>query len=235
MRTILISGANRGIGKETAKRLLADGHTLSLGIRNPELFEPSSIGITNSVKDRLLISKYEARDPSTSEKWVKKSIEKFGKIDSVINCAGLFKRTPFNITTRDTDDIDELLKVNVMGPWNLCNSAWPYLSKNASSRIIVLVSMSGKRSKGNLAGYTVSKFALMGLCQTMRNVGWDQGIRVTAICPSWVNTDMAADICSISKDKMTQPEDIAALCSQLLLLPNSSIPFEISLNCNLET
>jgi len=94
--------------------------------------------------------------------------------------------------------------------------------------------MSGKRSKGNLAGYSASKFALMGLCQTIRNEGWGKGIRVTAICPSWVNTEMAAEIESISKEKMTQPEDIASLCSQLLEFPNSCIPFEIGINCNLE-
>ena len=62
----------------------------------------------------------------------------------------------------------------------------------------------------------------------MRNEGWDQGIRVTAICPGWVNTDMAKDINQISKEEMTQPIDIANICSNLLKLPNSSIPFEIS-------
>ena len=80
--------------------------------------------------------------------------------------------------------------------------------------------MSGKRSKGRLAGYTASKFALMGLCQTMRNEGWEQGIRVTAVCPSWVNTDMAAGVSSLPKPAMTQPQDLAALTSQLLTLPN---------------
>ena len=51
--------------------------------------------------------------------------------------------------------------------------------------------MSGKRVKGNLAGYSMSKFAFLSLSQSMRNVGWDDGIRVTAICPAYVNTDMA--------------------------------------------
>ena len=90
-------------------------------------------------------------------------------------------------------DIEDLWKVNVMGPWILTKHAWKYLSLSNSSRIIVLVSMSGKRSKGSLASYSMSKFALMSLCQTMRNEGWDKGIRVTAICPGWVNTDMAKE------------------------------------------
>jgi NAD(P)-dependent dehydrogenase (short-subunit alcohol dehydrogenase family) len=85
-----------------------------------------------------------------------------------------------------------------------------------------------------MAGYPVSKFALMGLCQSMRNTGWDQGIRVTALCPSWVNTDMACEISRLPPQQMTQPSDLAALSSQLLALPNSAIPFEVALNCTLE-
>ena len=71
----------------------------------------------------------------------------------------------------------------------------------------------------------------MGLCQTMRNDGWDQGIRVTAICPSWVNTDMAAAVQAMPAEAMSQPGDIAALTSQL---PNSCVPFELAVSCNLE-
>ena len=74
----------------------------------------------------------------------------------------------------------------------------------------------------------------MGLCQTMRNEGWAQGIRVTAICPSWVNTDMATAVNAIPKEAMSQPGDIASLTAQLLELPNSCVPFELALSCNLE-
>jgi NAD(P)-dependent dehydrogenase (short-subunit alcohol dehydrogenase family) len=121
-----------------------------------------------------------------------------------------------------------------MGPWWLTRAAWPQLAAHGQGRLVVLVSMSGKRSKGRLAGYTASKFALMGLCQTMRNEGWDQGIRVTAICPSWVNTDMAAAVQAMPAEAMTQPADIAALTDQLLQLPNSCVPFELAVSCNLE-
>ena len=68
-----------------------------------------------------------------------------------------------------------------------------------------------------------------------QNTGWDQGIRVTALCPSWVNTDMAHEVSRVSAAEMTQPSDLAALSSQLLALPNASIPFEVALNCALES
>ena len=98
----------------------------------------------------------------------------------------------------------------------------------------MLVSMSGKRCKGTLAGYTASKFALMGLCQAMRNEGWDQGIRVTAVCPGWVNTEMAAGVKTMPPEQMTQPQDLASLCAHLLTLPSAAVPFECAVNASLE-
>ncbi len=235
MRKILISGANRGIGKAIALKLHKEGHSLSLGVRKREdLFNTPLDPKTNN-SDRLLVHKYEATDQKSSRKWVEKTVESFKNIDTIIHCAGIFKRTKLLFNDNEMKDIEDLWKINVMGPWLLTKHAWKYLSLSNSARIIVLVSMSGKRSKGNLASYSMSKFALMSLCQTIRNEGWGKGIRVTAICPGWVNTDMAKDINHFPKKDMIQTNDIANICSNLLDLPNSSVPFEIALNCQLET
>tara|TARA_Y100001970_G_C14255615_1_gene875156 strand:- start:799 stop:1491 length:693 start_codon:yes stop_codon:yes gene_type:complete len=229
MRSIIISGGSSGIGKSIVNRLLIDGHKLSLGVRDTD---KSRLLFPNT--KNLLFHKYDALDLKSTSKWINNSLDEFGEIDTVINCAGLFLKTPLLFDEGEISNIDKLWRINVMGPWNLCRLSWNNLIKSNNSRIITLVSMSGKRSKGNLAGYTASKFALMGICQTMRNEGWEYGIRVTAICPSWVNTPMAKDISKKDKKDMTQPEDIAELCSTLLNLPNSSVPFELDINCNLE-
>ena len=234
MRKILISGASRGIGKAIAIKLLKEGHSLSLGVRErDDLFNtPLDPKINNS--DSFLVHTYDATDQNSSKKWVDKTFETFKSVDTIIHCAGIFKRTKLLFNDNEMKDIEDLWKVNVMGPWILTKHAWKYLSLSNSARIIVLVSMSGKRSKGNLSGYSMSKFALMSLCQTMRNEGWDKGIRVSTINPGWVNTDMAANVESLPKDKMTQPQDIASLVSKILTLPNTCVPFEVNLNCILE-
>ena len=230
VRTLLISGASRGIGRAIAERLLAHGHRLSLGVRNPAGLRDTSLDHPS-----VLLHPYNAEDPATAEAWVNASVSHFGTIDSLIHSAGVFSRVPLLFERGQEQEIQQLWDVNVMGPWWLTRAAWPQLAAHGSGRIVVLVSMSGKRSKGRLAGYTASKFALMGLCQTMRNEGWEQGIRVTAICPSWVNTDMAAAVNAMPKEAMSQPADIASLTAQLLELPNSCVPFELAVNCNLET
>ncbi len=235
MRKILISGASRGIGKAIALKLLKDGHSLSLGVRKKESILNTPLDPKLNNPERIMVHNYNATDHKSSNSWVESTFKTFKKIDTIIHCAGIFKRTNLIFDNNEIGDIEDLWKVNVMGPWILTKDAWKYLSKSNSARIIVLVSMSGKRSKGNLASYSMSKFALMSLCQTMRNEGWEKGIRVTAICPGWVNTDMAKEINYFPKKDMIQAKDIANICSNLLDLPNRSVPFEIALNCQLET
>ena len=235
MRTILISGASRGIGRSIALRALKDGHRISLGLRDPEDVKGTKLDPNISGTDKILLNHYQANNPLTAKQWINSTIDYFKNFDSLINCAGIFHNTKFLFSEPEEDEINELWKINVMAPWLLTKEAWTQLAKNGKGRVIFLVSMSGKRSKGTLAGYSTSKFALMGLCQTIRNEGWDSGVRVTAICPSWVNTDMAEGINLISKKEMTQPNDIASIISNLLELPNSCVPFEVKINCNLES
>ena len=229
-RTVLLTGASRGIGRSIARRLLKDGHRLSLGLRDPEVLRGTEFDV-----DAVMHHAYDAFEPASAQAWVERTLSQCGKIDTLIHCAGILHRTPLLFADGQEQELDDLWAVNVKGPWWLTRAAWPHLVLSGHGRIQVLVSMSGKRVKGRMAGYPVSKFALMGLCQSMRNEGWDQGIRVTAICPSWVNTDMAGAVTAVEPAAMTQPDDLAALSSSLLLLPNASIPFELAMNCSLET
>ena len=234
MRTILISGANRGIGLNIAYRELKEGNRISAGIRDIESIKGSIIDPNKWPEGKIIINKYDALDKSSAKKWISNTLNQFGGFDSVINCSGVLSKVPFLFKDGDEKEILNTLNINFLGIWNLCRLSWEHLCVSGKGRIIVLVSMSGKRSKGDLAAYSSSKFALMGLCQTMKNKGWDKNIRISAICPSWVNTKMAENISSLDKKNMTQPEDIAEICSTILKLPTQSVPFEISLNCNYE-
>lgn len=227
MKVILISGASRGIGRKIAEHLIEEGYMLSLGVRNPQ----SLAGTIFSDNDQVLIHPYEATDKQSHITWIKATIAKFGKLDGVINCAGILTRVQFEDDNEEA--LDSLWEINVKAPWRLTREAFPYLKESGKGRVINLVSMSGKRVKGILAGYSASKFAFLALSQTMRNVGWDDGIRVTAICPSFVNTDMAQGV-NLASEKMTQPEDIAQVVAMVLRLPNTAHINEILINFNLE-
>ena len=244
MRPLLISGASRGIGRAVAERALADGHRLSLGLRDLEALKQTPLDPALAGSDKVLLCPYAAEDPAAAQAWVEATSNYFGGFDSVIHNAGIFSRVPLLFESGEEQEIAHIIDVNLMGPWWLTRAAWPQLASHGEGRIQVLVSMSGKRSKGRLAAYSASKFALLGLCQTMRNEGWAAGIRVTAICPGWVNTDMAAAVRSGPSDRwptqsmeaeaMTQPEDIASMSAELLRLPNRAVPFELAVSSSLE-
>ena len=244
MRTLLISGASRGIGRAVAERALTDGHRLSLGLRDLKMLKQTPLDPALAGSERVLLHPYAADDPAAAQAWVEATVNHFGGFDSVIHSAGIFSRVPLLFEPGEDQEIAHTINVNLMGPWWLTRAAWPQLASHGEGRIQVLVSMSGKRSKGRLAAYSASKFALLGLCQTIRNEGWAAGIRVTAICPGWVNTDMAAAVRSGPSDRwptqpmdaeaMTQPEDIASMSAELLRLPNRAVPFELAVSCSLE-
>ena len=193
MRTILISGASRGIGLNIAHKELKEGNRISVGIRDLGSLKGSAIDPKKWPEGKIIINHYDALKKITAENWIKNTVDEFGGFDSVINCSGVLSKVPFLFKDGDEEDILNTLNINFLAIWNLCRLSWDHLCSSGRGRIIVLVSMSGKRSKGDLAAYSSSKFALMGLCQTMRNKGWDKNIRISAISSGCVMLDLSKE------------------------------------------
>ena len=228
-KVIMISGANRGIGQAIAEILLKENYRLSLGVRKPEELPET---FSCEAETELLCQKYDARNHDSAKTWIDATVKQFGRIDGLVNNAGILHTT--GLEDDEEDLLDDMWEVNAKAPLRLTRLAFPYLRKSCSGRIFDIISMSGKRVKGNWVGYSMSKFAAMAASDTARLQGWDDGIRVTAICPGFVKTDMTSEIKRFSQEKMSRPEDIAHIVSTLLLLPNESSVPEVMLNCVLE-
>ncbi|WP_341503794.1 SDR family NAD(P)-dependent oxidoreductase [Gallaecimonas sp. GXIMD4217] len=222
VRNILISGASRGIGLAIARHLSAQGHRLSLGIRSGQ--PPADLAQHHCFA-------YDA-SRGDEEAWLASARKALGPVDTLVHCAGVLEVV--GLLDDFEAPLERMLEVNLKAPWRLTRAAWEDLRAHGQGRVISLVSLSGKRVKGLSAGYSASKFAQLALHQAIRNTGWEDGIRATAICPSWVNTDMAAANCPLEPDTLTQPDDIAALVDSILALPNSAVVDEIAVNCRLE-
>jgi len=230
-RVVLISGANRGIGRAVAERLYRDGYTLSLGAREPRSLDPLLAGMEPA---RRLVARYDARERESARAWVSATIARFGRIDGVIANAGVAR--PFSVEDADEAPLDEMWEVNAKGPYRLINAAFPHLKAAGSGRVVTMVSLSGKRVKSTPStGYAMSKFAALALTNAVRQAGWEHGIRATALCPGFVHTDMAAAAGpAIEPGQMIAPDTIAALVSTLLALPNNASVSELPVNCALE-
>ena len=228
-KVIMISGANRGIGRAIAEKLLNEKFRLSLGVR-----KPAELPVTFSSRaDALLLcQEYDARNHDSAKTWIDATVTRFGRIDGLVNNAGILHTS--GLEDDDEDLLDDMWEINAKAPLRLTRLAFPYLRNSGSGRIVDIISMSGKRVKGNWVGYSMSKFAAMAASDTARLLGWEDGIRVTAICPGFVKTDMTSEIKSFPQEKMSRPEDIAKIVSTLLLLPNESSVPEVMMNCVLE-
>jgi NAD(P)-dependent dehydrogenase (short-subunit alcohol dehydrogenase family) len=225
-RVALLSGANRGIGAATAKRLFAEGWTLSLGMRDPKPPEWDD-------GSRVHLFGYDATDPNAEKDWVAAALDAHGRIDAIIANAGIM--IPKSVVDAEDEDLDRMFEINVKAPRRLVRSAWEPLTASGAGRIIILASLSGKRVKSAGSGsYAMSKFAAVALAHGIRQAGWNLGIRATAVCPGFVATDMARSITDRADAQMTDPEDLARIIAMLLDLPNQASVAEFSINCQLE-
>jgi NAD(P)-dependent dehydrogenase (short-subunit alcohol dehydrogenase family) len=224
-KVAMVSGANRGIGREVAIELGKRGYRLSLGMREPRAVD----GVTAPEAEAY---RYEARDPASARAWVDATLERFGRIDVLVSNAGICKMIDFDSGTDAL--LAETLDINVQAPFRLVQAALPYLKRSGSGRFVQLASLSGKRVKNLNVGYQMSKHAMVALTHAVRRAGWNDGVRATAVCPGFVNTDMASGIADIDPEVMTQADDLAMLIVNTIELPNTASVAELLVNCRYE-
>ena len=228
-RVVLISGASRGIGLALAQVLYAKGYTLSLGARDIASLTRSTAAMDPARVHRAL---YDAGDWQGQAAWVATAMERFGRIDVLINNAGMSS----DMTLRDASEaaLDEIWAVNCKAPLNMIQCALPHLEASGNGRVVNVASLSGKRVANDHVAYSMSKFAVLALTHGTRRVGWDKGVRATAICPSFVRTDMTAGTDKIAPENMIDPADLAELVATVIALPNTASISELLVNCRLE-
>lgn len=222
-RVALISGASRGIGVAIARRLLDDGWRVSLGMRQPAAAR--DLGDSSRVH-RFAYDALAGKEQA----WVAAAVDAFGGIDAIVANAGIM--IPKTVIEAEDVDLDAMLEVNVKAPRRLAKAAWPHLLATGRGRVVVVASLSGKRVKSPGSGlYSITKHAAVALAHAIRRTGWAEGVRATAICPGFVDTDMARGLVGQDALEMTAPEEVARLCALALDLPNEASLAELCVNC----
>ncbi len=228
----MVTGANRGIGAAIAAELGARGYRLSLGLRDPAAL-PDALGALDP-----LVIRYDAARPEDARAYVAATEDAFGRIDVLVNNAGISGPLELMPDPEQTDAemetaLDALLAVNVKAPFRLTRAALPSLCRGGRGRVITLASLSGKRVLGLNAGYQMSKHAVLALSHAARLAGWDRGVRACAICPGFVATDMTLHR-DLPREEITQPADLARLVAEVVALPNSASVSELAVNWRYE-
>jgi NAD(P)-dependent dehydrogenase (short-subunit alcohol dehydrogenase family) len=223
-RVALISGANRGIGRAIADCLGDAGWRLSLGMRSAADGPPAG--------DRVQPVRYDALAGGERD-WVASALDRFGRIDAVIANAGIM--VPKTVIEGSDAEFDAMWEVNVKAPRRLAQAAFPALAASGRGRVVIVASLSGKRVKTPGSSlYAVTKHAAVALAHGLRQTGFDQGIRATALCPAFVATDMARALTDRAEEDLTSPADLARLVAMILDLPNTASVAELAVNFQAE-
>jgi NAD(P)-dependent dehydrogenase (short-subunit alcohol dehydrogenase family) len=230
-RVVAVSGASRGLGKAIAERLYGEGYTLSLGVRDPAATE-KRLGFD---PDRVSLHRYDALEPETADAWIAQTLARHGRLDGLVNNAGIFRKVTFD--EGDEELLDELWAVNVKAPYRVTRAALPHLRACGCGRVVNVASTDGKRVRDATAslGYVMSKHSLVALSHATKFAGWEDGLRVTALCPGAIETDMIGSVPGATPaGNRLAPETVAEIVSLLMRLPNAATVAEFVVNTRLE-
>ena len=180
-RVALVTGTSRGIGAEIARQLAADhGFVVYAGARDPDDVEGA---------EGILPIELDVTDEDEIFAAAERVGSDIGHLDALVNNAGVYG-DPVGAADYDIDRAHEVLEVNTFGPWRLIEAFLPLLQRSEAPRIVNVSSGAGQLSdmNGGRGAYRVSKAALNALTKTL---AWDESdIKINAMCPGWVRTDM---------------------------------------------
>ena len=234
-RVVMVSGASRGIGAAIVRRLYDAGYTLSLGARTPQA---ALEALGEHELTRVVAARFDAHDPASATDWLDQTKTRFGRIDGLVNNAGVLRAVTFDQSEEEAEAaLEEMWTVNVKAPLRMIRLALPELRRSGQGRIINVASTDGKRYRDASVsvGYAITKHALVALTHGARFAGWDSGVRVTALCPGAVDTELLFGIPgTMPSGQRMDPATIAQAVSFLMSLPNLASAAELVLNSRLE-
>lgn len=183
-KVVVITGASSGIGRALAKEFAVKGAFLSLGARRTELLEELQKELPST---EILISKTDVSDEENCRKLIENTINRFGKIDILINNAGISMRALFEEV--DLKVIKQLMDVNFYGTVYCTKYALPHLLKTQGS-LVGVISIAGYVGLPGRTGYSASKFAIRGFLDTVRIENMKKGLHVLVAAPGFTASEV---------------------------------------------
>src|SRR5262249_32694849 len=189
-KVAVVTGASRGIGKACAIALAEQGASIAILSRSLRKLEELKEAI-NPLGVRCFADACDVADTNMLENFIRHSSEELGAISILINNAGIYATEP--ILDHSLQIWQQVLQINLTAAMWSCRSVLPQMIENRWGRIINISSISGKQGEAYGAAYSASKFGMIGLTQSMALEVARHGVTVNAVCPGWVETDMAID------------------------------------------
>ena len=218
----VITGSAQGIGKRTSEVLAARGFDLVLN----DLHRPAATAdAVRSLGAQALEVTGDVSSESDVVSMVAATIGTFRRVDALVNNAGISFITPAEETT--VESFRRVLEVNLVGPFLLCREFGKVMLQQRHGSIVNIASIAGLQGVSDRAAYNASKHGVVGLTRTLAAEWGGFGVRVNAVCPGWVKTEMDekdsgsgaysnADIeARVPMGRFAQPQDIAQAVAYL--------------------
>ena len=229
----LITGGSSGIGLAIAQALVDAGMRVVVVGRNRirlraaagELLAGAQGGSEGrGATSRVLAVTADVSKPVDVRRAVQQTLARFGRIDVLVNNAGISGRG--RVEDLSDKDWDGILSVNLRGAFLCVRAVLPSMKRQRRGYIVNISSLAGKIGMAGSGAYCASKFGLVGLSQSIGEEGAPWNIRATAICPAYVNTPMVRGA-PVDPSRMIQPQDIAATVLYLLRLTDYAVVKEV--------
>ena len=187
-RTVLVTGASSGIGRETALAFAAAGADVLLVARSADaLAKVAAAARKHGVK--ALAIPTDVTKPASVQACFRKAVARFGRIDVVVNNAGVM--LPAQVADIRAADLQKMLDVNLFGALWVMQAAVRLMRAQGGGHIVNVASLAGRRGFSPLGGYSATKFALVGLTEALRTELVGEPVNVSLVMPGVIDTPMA--------------------------------------------
>lgn len=224
----VLTGASGGIGSALARRLAGQGANLVLCGRSEEKLAQVREACREAGAQVLTVTG-DCTENDFPRRLMETVCESFGRLDILINCAGMALSCPLEKTL--PEQFDRIMALNVRAPYLICQAALPLLRKSERATILNIASVVGHKGYPLQSAYAASKHALIGFSKSLANEVYEEGIRVHVISPGAVFTDMVrVSRPDLSEEGMILVSDIADAAEFLLTHRTNAVIDELQLH-----
>jgi NAD(P)-dependent dehydrogenase (short-subunit alcohol dehydrogenase family) len=220
----IVTGGGGGLGSAICRTLATAGATVVPADLRADLAQ----GIAQEIAEggaRALALPLDVTDEDQAAAAVQQTLAEFGRIDIVVNNAGVDVTLP--IDALRVSDWDRVLAVNLRGPFLMAKAAWPYLQAS-SGQVVNIVSTAAKRAWANASAYHASKWGLLGFSHALHVEGRGCGVRVTALVAGGMRTPFLLDrFPDIDQEALQEPESVARAVLFALTQPEGTVVPEL--------